>query len=216
MTGLAFLHVPKTGGTSVSDFLRPKYRSNERFVCENPAHFKERAEREGLPEPFISGHFHHRDAIRISPDRVYFTMLREPRSHLMSLIWHSICATGGTLNGRKHPSFDMNLFRERMVEVATIYTRHRHHFGLSHAESRETLKAFDIVGTTERAGDSLRVLCTRMNWAVPGEIGTARYSAAGDHEMPEEIADILAERIEMDLELYRIVEGRLADDLSRL
>lgn len=227
MSGLAFLHVAKTGGTTVCDFLDTKYPPCDQFACESPEAFA-RADRSASARPLIRGHFNLADGVRLAGEhrgapRIFFTVLREPRAHLMSLLWHWVSAQLDRVDGRHHPPFDEAVFRAHMTEAARLYgsddrVAQYRYFADAPEEGQiaASLSRVQVVGISDRLDDTLRILCWRMRWPAPRLANTARFSGAGAHDVPAEIAPLLRRRMRMDRVAYAAASRRFAADFEAL
>lgn len=80
---VVFLHIPKTGGTSLHKMLLPYF--NKRRVCpERFNRIKNLSERELNCYDFFSGHFDRVSVERIPGVKQVVSMLRDPRSRIIS------------------------------------------------------------------------------------------------------------------------------------
>lgn len=131
---LAFLHLPKTGGTSVSQWIANQYWKGDQFVCANADDFAQRASKattDGqtyLPQGLVRGHFRLSDAIRFSrllygQRRIFFTVARNPEEQLMSLLWHKICQRLGLMSAYDtvHPSIEVERFLDEFIREAESF-----------------------------------------------------------------------------------------------
>ena len=131
---LAFLHLPKTGGTSVSHWIAKQYGKDDQFVCANADDFAHRASKATIdgqiyfPHGLIRGHFRLLDAIKFSrlmngQRRIFFTVTRNPEEQLMSLLWHKICQRLGLMSADDtvHPSIEVERFLEEFIREAESF-----------------------------------------------------------------------------------------------
>ncbi len=130
---LGFVHLPKTGGTSTSDWIDQHVPVDRQFVCENPAHFvsvgRKLAIEKNIPFDFqlIRGHFYLKDGYKYAAtfrntSRFFFTLVREPEAQLMSLLWHIISTRGRNLTvGRDHAQVQVEGFMRDYIEVAESF-----------------------------------------------------------------------------------------------
>ena len=85
-----FLHIPKTGGTTVHDLLcacfpDDRICSGSRDVSNNRLDRLEPEKLQGID--FFSGHFNRLGVERVGPGARVFTVLREPKSRILSLYY---------------------------------------------------------------------------------------------------------------------------------
>jgi hypothetical protein len=84
------------------------------------------------------------------------------------------------------------------------------------AIAKHNLSAFDFVGVCEEMSDSIRLLCTELDWPVPEQLPYENRTDSKDivGEIGAELREFLASRNRMDLELYEfareIFHARLA------
>ena len=126
---LGFVHVPKTGSTSASDWIEAHVPPDQQFVCDHADHFASvgRASmlEKGMPLDFtlVRGHFRLKDgykytaSLRNTP-RFFFTILREPEAQTMSLLWHFVSQRRNLTVGRDHAQVQVEGFIEEYIEIA--------------------------------------------------------------------------------------------------
>jgi hypothetical protein len=171
--------------------------------------------------------------------RLFFTIVRTPEAQLMSLLWHMIANKRGLVEGRDHPSAKVEAYFSSYVEVAesfeycsdgaqsgffcrahcSVFKGGRSAADLSGecAYVREAyLDGVHIVGLSDRLLDSLRLVAWAMKWPAPRNLGHARMSGAGNHEVPEKVREILWRRLALDSALYEGARERFERDYARL
>lgn len=90
MSKIVFLHIPKTGGTSVHEFLTAKFPKNE--ICPDRLNtLKEHTQDQLDKYSFFSGHYDIDSVAYIPGNKKIFTFLRDPKERLLSLyyFWRS-------------------------------------------------------------------------------------------------------------------------------
>ncbi len=125
---LAFVHLPKTGGTSVCDWIDQHCSLEQQFVCNNAEHFRSvAAEKTGdaayLCQPVIRGHFDLFDGLKYArllrhELRLFFTIVRSPEAQLMSYLWHAVSQKLGLVEGRNHPRVEIEAYLSDYIEMA--------------------------------------------------------------------------------------------------
>lgn len=90
MSKIVFLHIPKTGGTSVHDFLVNQFESSECFPDRFNTLRSHSAETLGRYK-YFSGHYDMDGIERIPGEKFVFTFLRDPVDRVLSLyyFWRS-------------------------------------------------------------------------------------------------------------------------------
>ena len=232
-----FLHVFKTGGTSLQHWLAEHYEN--RFVPVDWISFRDLLNSNQScirSHDLIAGHMSARDAVRLSDSHTTFTVLRRPEAQLMSAIWH--LATAHRLTGLEHERFTPASLPQ-LVEVAEavaktgdgaqwVFFAERPIKGgpidLSDSRQRrdtteaalEALEKIDVVGTTERMPETFRLFAKRLQIAPPQQQPHYRNADAGRHGLPPELREILKHHLEIDQQLYNAAVKRFKRDLSRM
>jgi len=125
---LGLVHVPKTGGTSASDWIEAHVPRDQQLVCDHADHFvflgRTLLER-GIPLDFqlVRGHFRLQDGFQYAATfrntpRFFFTILREPEAQTMSLLWHFVSQRRLLTVGRDHAEVQVEGFMEEYIEIA--------------------------------------------------------------------------------------------------
>jgi hypothetical protein len=229
---LIFIHIPKTGGTTLHYILVQNYKADE--ICPERFNKLNYYDRQAISTfLFYSGHFDVGQLQNIDPPYKRITLLREPRSRILSLyyFWRahkwSIIERNQLDGPRVAKSLDLLRFlRCRTAAIPgnidNIQTRTLlgpifvgHDGGYRHmgaaidksealARACEQIDAFDFVGLTEEFDESLRRLCALLGVERPAHVPRAR-----DHRNAE--ADPNLEKIERE-----IVTPEIEAELDRL
>lgn len=198
-----FVHLPKTGGTSVRRAATayfgkkrmlydygPEGRSSPPVQTwmkdkQDPAGFARAIE--GAPYRFLSGHFHHDRYADVLPDAVFVTWMRQPCQRVWSAYRHY----------QRHGRFDGSF--------EAFYSRPAYQNEQSRALTRG-LDGFDVVGVLEHHHRALETLNRRYNLGL--EVRQANRAAgktgsvSPDLPTPEDWARV-ADLNREDMDLYR-------------
>jgi hypothetical protein len=230
---LAFVHIPKTAGGSVTSMLTAAYSKEGIGKTGNYVRNPEKTAKKiskgvGKDRRISAGHTPY-GALRqeLPPDTRYMTFLREPVDRVLSHYYRHIhirdprrAAKGGHQSGTgwraKAGSIEEALVDMRLPQISNLATRF-----LSGAPSppmtgdlpasalddaKESLRGFAFVGIQERFEESL-VLLQRM-LGLRGIPYRDRHVSSGDarptvDEIPDEQRALIEEYNALDAELYR-------------
>jgi hypothetical protein len=175
---VCFVHIEKTAGTSLHDYLMEIYPESELFperlhrLADYP---EEQFERYRL----YSGHYGYCYCNRMPSDTHFLTFLRNPRERVLSLyyFWRSVrehdgseqvevARQSGLAEFLRHPAprsaiDNMQLWRVLPADADTT--------DLDRAGCR-ALEAFDFVGVKELYALSVLVLARRFGWPLPSQL----------------------------------------------
>jgi Wzt C-terminal domain/Sulfotransferase family len=219
-----FNHIPKTGGMSLLAVCRanledsaisPHLRGDDLA----PARIAELEQYR-----LVAGHFGLPAQSAFSPSRYSITLVRHPVRTIFSqyAFWRATPDVNAVTRVAKEMSFAgfVHYFADCPTVVHNQFT---HHFAsldrdtpgepldpdLLLAIAKHNISAFDFVGVSEELSDSIRLLCTELNWQpperVPHENRTDSKALIG--EIGNELAEFLASRNRMDLELYEFARA---------
>jgi hypothetical protein len=211
-----FVHIPKTAGTSFRVAVQQVFEDRVAYdYAKTPdtsaivrQHVYEKRDLTALQRALesdrvvmLGGHVHYERYASIFPSERVITFVREPLSRVLSEHRHA----------RRHNGFDGDLLefasRPRNRNLQTSMLR-----GVE-------LDQAALVGVTERYGDSLTVLESRIGWGIPElvrNINPERTELALSYPMTAEEEEQLREYNQQDLELYGAMVKQLEDAMSRL
>ena len=235
---LLFLHVPKTGGISLSTLLAERFSPQEVFHVvsrsgSSPTFGGQTGSCEDLRTLLtpqrrqlrcIVGHFHFAEALHESLERPtsYITLIRDPIDRIQSQLRSSIEWSARRDGGHQEP---VDLPLPAFVRIASTITKLVFYAVAiipiqstrKPERAKENLRAhFGIVGTTERYEDFLRVLGGTLGWA---DVRSIRLNTSNNgHHRPLTLADRawLIERNQADLELHQFATQLLDDQMAHL
>lgn len=184
----AFLHIPKTAGTTVREMLREAIRPRNPLVIDDVSRIAYRTDAELASHDFVAGHFGVALFGRLPREAKRFTVLRHPLARVQSQYrylrrlasldvdfnGYANCLRGRSLHeilqDRSDP-FLNSLFRDTQTwALVTDYQhQYRDHCGDPSAAldlAKRNLMAFDAFGLVERMHDTIIDLNRRFGWSL--------------------------------------------------
>ena len=225
-----FLHVFKTGGTSLQQWLAEHYES--RFVPSDPSSFRDRvlgSECGVRRHDLIAGHMFAEHALRFSDTHTTLTVLRKPEAQLMSALWHVYV----NAESARSELFDPGSLRALIKVAEQLATTGAGMQALFFApssidmsdpnqrkakteEALGRLAHIDVVGITERMPETLELFANRLGIEPPEETPHFRNAGSGLHGLTPELREILRHHLEIDQKLYDAAVRRFERDLSQM
>jgi hypothetical protein len=218
--GLIFLHLPKTGGTTLRSIVRRQYPRG--VICETP------------PTPCLDLPAAERARVRVLQGHVpfgahawlavpvdYVTMLREPVDRLVSLYHYARHKPGNPL----HPlaralslrDFAASGHPETLDHQTRLLSGRMDDFTpAALALAQENLATrFACFGTHARFDESLLLFRRRLGW---GNVHYLRENVTQERQaladVPRSTLDLIRERNALDVELYAFASARLDEILA--
>lgn len=227
-SSVVLLHIPKTGGSSLHSLLLAC------FPKEKVAPIRYNQLLDYPPEElnrfcFFSGHFHIDTLSVVADPKQIITMLREPRSRLLSDYyfarahkWSYIYSEPKRFSIAPHPfdeakSLNLLPFLQKMgSELGSCMVRNLSSNNLSLddriAQAKENLSAFAAFGLLERMSESIETIFSILRLPVPEAVPTLLerrtlaeleyFEKVEEEELTAEIEDILEKSIQPDKLLY--------------
>jgi len=232
---LGFLHIQKTGGISLLQFLGKRFaewrtlwvfspRELERYHAAELAHFD-----------FVCGHYSYCNVFPLRDRRSLCTFLRDPVDRVLSCYWYfrtyrgairDIIAAGVAAARDKnlldfladdHPEVRYHVANHQTHVLADDWTRPGQPAG-AHALEAATrhLDEFACVGLTERMEESVDLLCRVLGWSRTeslARLNQTPFRQSADEIRPTE-RDRILELNALDVALYERARQRLERDLA--
>ena len=227
---LIFLHIPKTGGTTLQNIIEQNYSPGQVHRHAGRLEFKKLTERQKRSYHVISGHLYFGIHREIPQSTAYFTMLRDPVDRIISNYYYVLRAKDHRLHQR------INAEKMSLADYVTSKLNSQLDNGqlrlLSGIEedipfggcssamldrAKENLKRhFTVIGLTERFDDSLRLMKECFGWK---NISYQKANVTVDRPARTQIDPETLQLIEscnvFDLELYRFAQAALDAQLQR-
>ncbi|MDE5053276.1 sulfotransferase family 2 domain-containing protein [Niallia taxi] len=216
-----FLHIPKTGGTTLNSIFTRQYTVKE-------FHNHDLFDRKIIPLSdlneehkkrinAVSGHHFYGIHEHFNKSHRYFTMLRHPVDRVLSLYYY--------LMENDYPGYEwmkemtLEEFVEATPEAQNNQTTLLCGYPINPDVNiaKERIKSFDMVGITELFNESLFLLKKTFNWKnIDYRRVNITKSRLTKEELPEETIRLIEKYNEMDMEVYLYAKGLLLSKMNTL
>jgi len=227
---LVFLHLPKTGGSTLSAALRHKYGS-EVLLLEDTSDplggIADVPESRRRSARVVMGHIHYGVHEHIPQECRHLTVMREPVARVVSMYRHILGHAKHRFHdelvrsqmsleefARSAPDAGLDNLQTRMISGRKPGTTPPGGDGAWQAppldssdleEAKRNLDRFLVVGLTERFDESFILIRRALGWRLPmyETYNVTRAASAAQREAPTPAAiEAIKERNRLDLELY--------------
>ena len=233
-----FLHIPKTGGTTLRHLLyrqyagKPTYtidvvkrREGDRRDLKDTGDFLALPEREKKRIELLLGHMNFGLHEELESPVMYFSFIRKPEARVISSYDFVMRSEQHPLHAEykaKYPNI------EAFVEDPSQHDVHNRQIrmisGTDGSEEEMLGKALDnvekwfaVVGILERFDDSLLLMQRHFGWTTPWyEIRQKKKKSDGKKKRSAKLMTMLSERNRGDLAFYRAMEERLDAQLKEV
>jgi Sulfotransferase family len=217
---LIFLHIPKTGGTTLNSIFRKQFMRDKLFDHDN--YQNKRMKLEDLTEEekkqiqAIAGHYFYGIHHLFNKRATYFTMLRDPIDRVISSYYYL----------RNTPGFER--IKRMTLEQFVLSEPQAHNLQTkmisgdigknpSIQKAMKHLQTFSIVGVTERFNETLYLLQKEFRW-IDTEYKkiniTKRRPAVTD--LDPSLIQLIKENNKLDIQLYEYSKKLLNKRLQAL
>lgn len=216
MTLLVFVHVPRTGGTTLQRVISDRYPPDRILSFDDPARAEEAiaalspAARDEVEA--VVGHVHYGIHRHFDQPARYLTMLRNPATRIASHFRYA------RSNPRHYLHVEVvergyDLVRYARGELSDELRDGQVRMFSADASLEEAKRVlaeeFDVVGLTERFDESLLLMQDALGWTTPYYARENRGPTSGEPLTEEALSEIEAAN-PLDLALYDFAEELLA------
>lgn len=227
-----YLHVQKTGGISLLDFLGRQFEWYRTLWVFSPAEFDAHPPEEVGHFDRVCGHFSARNLAACRPGAFRATVLRDPADRLLSCYGYFRGYEGHPRGSIRHAVGSaksnglLDFLRDPTPEVRMHLRDHQAHCLAGDwaapddrppADLRDdavaALGGFDWVGRTEHLDADVGRLCRLTGWTPPDRLGRLNVTASrrkADELTPAE-REAIAELVEVDHEVYAAANRLVAE-----
>ena len=220
---LVYLHIQKTGGNSLLNFVASHFPWSSVLQVYSPAEFDTHPRSEVAHFDLICGHITARNLSAVAGDAIRCTVLREPVDRTLSSYWYFRTYKSTPPESIRHAvaSAKANslteFLRNRTPEVRRHVVNHQAHclagdwscrmLGADEllAAAIENLHTFHWVGITEQLDEGARQLAQVMGWDLPARLSKENVTPCRQHadELRSTELNLIQELVMADSELYR-------------
>lgn len=230
---IIFVHIPKTGGTTLERLIKRQYEPKSLFLfnrtAESLAQFRKLTEAEKKNIKFLQGHWRFGLHKEFPQPCTYMTILRDPIERVISL-YHYILRTPENPAHKEITSKNMSLKEYASSGVTSVDNNQTRLLSTAESvsgyrpcspEMLESAKKnlqddFAVVGLMERYNETLILLKRTFNWKTPFYV---KANVAKKRPLKEDIdkdtIKIIEKYNELDIELYKYGQQRFEELLSQ-
>ncbi|WP_339998976.1 sulfotransferase family 2 domain-containing protein [Priestia aryabhattai] len=214
-----FMHIPKTGGTTLNNIFKRSYSKNEIYdhipLEEMNKQFSQLKEEDKKTLKAVSGHHFYGIHEIFSKPYVYFSMMRHPIERVVSLYYFLKSYPGYYEEKMKHMSFDDYIDWDPQAKNGQTQQICGGESQLSVEKAKENLMEFELVGITEMFNESLLLLKKKFKWGnIEYKKMNVTRSRPSLNEVPIEIIKKIEKHNALDIELFEYTKSNFIKQLK--
>ncbi|OLS34054.1 sulfotransferase family 2 domain-containing protein [Bacillus sp. MRMR6] len=214
-----FMHIPKTGGTTLSEILRQQYVFGEIFDHDSLGGIMKKADQLTIEEKrnikAVAGHYFYGVHEQFKKSCTYFTMLREPIDRVLSSYYFLRNYKGyERVKNMSLREFVLNEPEAKNLQTLMICGQKLHP---NLEKAKENLKTFKVVGITELFNESLFLIKKEYGWNnIHYDKRNITKKRLRKQEVPASVIDLIKQYNQLDLELYEFAKQLISQKLTTL
>ncbi|WP_240452177.1 sulfotransferase family 2 domain-containing protein [Virgibacillus sp. YIM 98842] len=211
---LIFMHIPKTGGTTLSSIIQKQYNRNVVLTGNTDMNVKDIEKSNSLMGHFYFG-IHH----QFSKPCTYITMMRNPVEQVISLYFYIKETELHPYHNEVNKKSFTEFINSKEYDFSNLQTRY--FCGGSSpdlAQAKETInKHFSVVGIAEMFDDSLSLMKHRLGWNnIEYHKENVNKNRPFKKEIPANYFSNIIQNNTLDLELYKYAKEKLINEIDAM
>lgn len=215
-----FLHIPKTGGTTLNTIFRNQYDRSEFF--DHESYQDELMKLEELTDEVkqklvaVSGHYYFGIHTQFTKPFNYFTILREPVDRVISA-YYFLKNFPGYERVQTMTLEEFVLNEPKAQNMQTMLVSGDLHSNPSLQKAKEHLRNFKVVGVTEQFNETLFLLQKEYGWIhIHYSRKNITKSRRQKSDIPPHVIELINHYNSLDIELYEYSKQLLEERLEAL
>jgi len=210
---LIFLHIPKTGGTTLTKVIEQQYQNNFHYEKGDLSKLKMDLERAET----ILGHLPFGAHRYVSKKCTYITMLREPVEHVTSWFYYRYKSPYfDPYDGSFEDYLNDDIFNLTYSNLQTRFICGDDPPSFEKAKMILTTY-FSVVGITELFAESLFFMKKKFHWQeVFVEKSNVNRNRPLREHLPKSTIEIICKKNEIDLKVYNFAKNKLLKKIAGL
>lgn len=216
-----FMHIPKTGGTTLNSIFRNQYDKNQFYdhlfpIDDMRKKYNELDQEAKNNIKAVSGHYSYGINKIFSKSFTYFTMLRNPVERVISL-YYFLKSTPTIYPEMKDMTFTEFIDWSREAKNGQTKQVSGLWGNPSVEKAKENLRTFRVIGLTERFDESLFLMKKAFGWSdIEYNSLNITKKRPLKSELSQKVISLIEEHNQLDFELYRYAQELFEKQINSL